>query len=173
MDQPGPDSNTVTVTLDSALASSANSFTLSSNFAKRGASPGETLTWPITVSGGSSPYAISVSWGDSKVPDLLSQVTAGAFDINHVYEASGNYTVVIKGVDRDGNSTFLQLVGVGKGPVSQANTQKGPTVITKTEVVWWPAAILVAFTVVSFWLGTRYQLHRLLHRHEGDTDLLE
>lgn len=173
LDQQGPDSNTVSVTLNSALAVNSNSFTLTSNFAKRGANPHETLTWPVIISGGVIPYAISVSWGDSQAPDLISQTTSGVFDIKHVYDSSGVYKIIIKAVDRDGNTAFLQLVGVGNGPLSQANNQKGPTVITKTVVLWWPAAILMVFILVAFWLGTRYELNRLLHRHESDTDLLE
>src|SRR5581483_7217463 len=94
LDQAGPDSNIVTVTFNDTRGFNSNSFTLTSNYAKRGASPGETITWPIIISGGTPPYAITVSWGDSKAADLLSRPLAGSFDITHVYDNAGVYTIV-------------------------------------------------------------------------------
>ena len=39
---------------------------------------GRHFTWPIEISGGSPPYAISVNWGDGKQPTLISQTTREA-----------------------------------------------------------------------------------------------
>lgn len=62
LDQPGPDSNRPLVTFDDSVPDGAlDRVTLTTNFAKRGANPGEKLLWPITVTGGTGPYAISVS----------------------------------------------------------------------------------------------------------------
>ncbi|HSX23601.1 MAG TPA: hypothetical protein VLE74_00675 [Candidatus Saccharimonadales bacterium] len=169
LDQAGPDSNTVSITFNDGSGFAGNRPILTSNYAKRGANPAETLTWPITISGGTSPYAISVDWGDSKPSDLISQATAGTFDIKHIYDASGIYTIIIKATDAKGATAFLQLVGVANGPLSQTNTKPNTTIITKTKILWEPAALFVIFILLAFWLGKRYELRTLVKKIErGD-----
>jgi hypothetical protein len=170
LDQAGPDSNTVTITFNDTTGFSGTRPSLTSNYAKRGANPGETLTWPLTLSGGTGPYAISVDWGDTKPSDLISQTLAGNFDIKHIYDASGIYTIIIKVTDAKGASAYLQLVGVANGPASQSSVQsKNPTVITRTKILWEPAALFVIFILIAFWLGKRHELHTLLKKIErGD-----
>ena len=171
LDQPGPDSNIVTVTFEDTAFGAPERVTLTSNFAKRGANPGQTLTWPIILSGGSGPYAFSVDWGDGKDPDLFSQPFAGNLDISHIYDEPGVYNVVIKAVDNNGVAAFLQLVAVANGPLSQeANAGETPEgggfTTTRTRVVWWPAAVTVPFIISTFWLGKRYMLFVMRKRIE-------
>lgn len=68
LDQPGPDSNIVVVTLPFSGSFIPNRISLTSAFAKRGANPGQTLSWPITITGGIGPYAITVDWETVKQP---------------------------------------------------------------------------------------------------------
>lgn len=169
LDQAGPDSNTVSVTYNNITGFTGTQLTLTSNYAKRGANPGEDLTWPLIISGGSSPYAVSVDWGDGKTPDLISQTIPGTFTVKHVYDKSGVYKILVKASDTNGQTAFLQLVGVANGPLSQTGTgAKGPTIITRTIVLWWPAAILLVFIVIAFWLGRRHQLYVLRRRLENE-----
>lgn len=169
LDQAGPDSNIVSVTFNNARPFAGSQITITSNFAKRGANPGETLSWPIIISGGTPPYAISVDWGDAKSPDLLSQTFAGTFTPSHIYDASGVFRILIKATDSKGNTAFLQLVGVANGPLAQTSTAaKGPAVITRTRTLWWPAAILLVFIVAAFWLGRRHELYSLRKRLERE-----
>lgn len=174
LDQAGPDSNIVTVTYPFQGVGSPNLVSLTSPFAKRGANPGQTLTWPIVLSGGDGPYAITVDWGDGKQADLISQPFAGTFNISHVYDAAGVYNVIVRATDRNGTLAFLQLVAVANGPAGQNNTSSedednnGAT-ITKTKILWQPAAIAIPLIATSFWLGKRYELFVLrkrLDRHE-------
>ena len=178
LDQAGPDSNKVNVTFTDTGSGTGPRILLTSDFAKRGANPGEVLTWPIILSGGIGPYAISVDWGDGKSPDLISQQFPGTFTIKHTYESPGIYNIIIKGTDANGGVSYLQLVGVANGALSQdTGTAKAgggtntPTaaVTTKTTILWQPAAILVPFIVSTFWLGKRYELHMIRRRIEqGD-----
>ena len=166
LDQPGPDSNTVAVTFqDNQFAGSGvQLLTLTSAYARRGANPGQLLTWPIILSGGTAPYALSVTWGDGKAADLLSESFAGTIDLSHVYDSAGVYNVVIKATDKNGETAFLQLVAVANGAVqSSASSTSGgsSSTLTKTKVLWAPSAALVAFIVVGFWLGRKYQLAAL------------
>jgi hypothetical protein len=164
LDQAGPDSNIVTVSYTDPRATIISRPSLSSNFAKRGANPGSELTWPIILTGGSGPYAISVDWGDGKTPDLMSQSFAGTFTIKHVYDNPGVYNILIKATDKDGSTAFLQLVGVANGSLGQdsqnGGTGDGTDVDTPTpRILWQPAAIVIPFLLSTFWLGKRYQLH--------------
>ncbi len=168
LDQPGPDSNSVRVSFTDNSQGAGSRVSVTSNYAKRGAFPKETLTWPIIISGGSGPYAMSVDWGDGKSPDISSQPFPGAVDIKHAYDAAGIYNIVVKVVDREGVVAFLQLVGVGNGPLSQTGTNESnggaasqPVSGVKTKIVWQPAVAIFPFILSTFWLGKRYELHML------------
>lgn len=163
LDQQGPDSNIVTVNFTDPKQGAGSRVALTSNFAKRGANPGQQLNWPIVLSGGTGPYAISVDWGDGKTPDLISQGFPGALTITHVYDNPGIYNIVVKATDKNGSVAFLQLVGVANGPLSQEGgagaKQDGKTETQVRErIVWQPAAILTPFVLLTFWLGRRYEL---------------
>ncbi len=174
LDQAGPDSNKVIVSFNDNRAGSGSRVSMTSNFAKRGANPGQTLTWPIILSGGTGPYAVSVDWGDNKAPDLVSQQFPGTFNIQHVYDAAGVYNIVIKVSDKNGDVAFLQLVGVANGPLSQeqatGGTQNGngPTII-KTKPGGYNVVLLLPLMFFAFWLGKKYELKVLKRRIErGD-----
>ncbi len=167
LDQQGPDSASVLVNYTVAgYNQAAPSLTLSSIYAKRGANPGQELVWPIILSGGSPPYAISVDWGDGK-NSLVSQSFAGNFDIKHTYNGPGVYSVIIKATDKDGNTAFLQLVGVGNGALSQDLGQTtGAKETVRVVYIWWPIIVAGLMILVSFWLGSRHRLERL--RRQAD-----
>ncbi len=172
LDQPGPDSNVVTVTFNSSALNTPTRVSLTSNYAKRGANPGETLTWPISLSGGTGPYAFSVDWGDNKEPDLFSVPFPGTVDLSHIYDAPGIYNIIIKVVDTNGTAAFLQLVGVANGPLSQSTdngiaADAGTFTKTTTKVVWWPAAFIVPFAISTFWLGKKYMVKVMKKRIEA------
>jgi len=160
LDQPGPDSNVVTVTYNNSqfAGTGLQPLTLSSIYARRGANPGDELTWPIIISGGIGPYAISVDWGDGKPPSLQSEPFAGNITIKHTYATAGTYVVIVKGTDKNGMTAFLQLVGQANGAVTQSTQKSNGLVATTTTVVWIPAAISIPLIISTFWLGRRYQL---------------
>jgi hypothetical protein len=168
LDQPGPDSGTVTVTYNNSqfAGGAGQQFTLTSLYALRGANPNEQLNWPISINGGSAPFALSVDWGDGKSATLYSEPIGGTVTVNHTYSSAGTYTVIVKGTDKDGQTAFLQLVSQANGAVTQSTeaASKGATVISTTKVLWVPAAICIPLIFVSFWLGRRYEL-AALRRH--------
>lgn len=167
LDQPGPDSNKPTVTYNDSRPPVGSRVFLSSIFAKRGANPGDTLTWPIQLTGGRGPYAVSVDWGDGKAPDLKSLQFAGNFNIDHIYDNSGIYTIIIKATDADGVTAYLQLVGVSNGSPGQGNSgnaAQAPPEQARTRILWEPAAIAIPLLITSFWLGKRHELKLLRGR---------
>lgn len=169
LNQAGPGSHTVAVTFIRAVPSSGSQLSLASQSSRRGANPGSILSWPITLSGGTAPYAISVDWGDSSSPDLFSRKAAGNISLEHTYAQAGDYKVVVKASDADGQSAVLQLVGVGNGPIQQSPANAGgPT--AKTKILWWPVAVLLVLMVIAYWLGRKHQLRAIKHRlKKGET----
>lgn len=169
LDQAGPDSNLVAVTFPSGGFNIGTKVSLTSSFAKKGANPGEKLIWPITLTGGSGPYAIGVDWGDGKSPDIISQAFPGTFNIEHIYDTPGVYNVIVRATDKDGGVAFLQLVGVANGPLSQSNqTGQGDQApgSQTVKILWQPAAIAIPLIASTFWLGRRYELYTLRKRLE-------
>jgi hypothetical protein len=166
LNQSGPDSNTVTVTFSNPLQTSGPSLSLTTQFAKRGAQPGSILSWPITLSGGTGPYALSVDWGDKTDPDLTSLNVPGDLNLQHTYAQAGVYKVTVKASDSQGNTAFLQLVGLGNGPVQQTANTSGSGILTnqKTKVLWWPVILLFVLTIAAYWLGQKHQLEAIRRR---------
>ncbi len=167
LDQAGPDSNTVSVTYnDETGANPATSqVVLSSNYAKRGAPPRQKFSWPLTVSGGEGPYAVSVDWGDGG-SSLLTVKTVGEFSIEHAYQAAGVYKVAVKAVDSAGRTAFLQITGFGSGAAQQTASQNGNQSASSSvvyRVLWWVYVIFFALLLSTFWLGRRYERRRLTH----------
>lgn len=164
LDQPSPDSSIVTVTLNDSQSAGGvgGSLLLTSNYARRGANPGDVLKWPFILSGGTGPYAISVDWGDSKPDDLKSTEFAGTFDMSHIYDSAGVYKVTVRATDKNGLIAFLQVVAVANGAIS-SNTpgKEEPKSQTTTKIMWIPAAITLALLPAAFWLGRKYELASL------------
>jgi hypothetical protein len=171
LDQAGPDSNKVTVTFPVSQFSIGQRISLTSPFAKRGADPGKTLVWPIILSGGNGPYAITVDWGDGKQPDVISQQFAGSFDISHVYDNPGVYVIIVRAADAKGEVAFLQLIGVANGQAGQSSDSgdsNNQGTLTRTKILWQPLLAIIPMMALSFWLGRRheeYVLRKRLERH--------
>lgn len=172
LDQAGPDSNIVTVTFnDAQFAQFGTHVELTSNFAERGAPPGQELDWPVIISGGNGPYAISVDWGDGSPTDLMSQAAPGEFTIKHTYKSAGIYKVIVKATDKNNGEAFLQLVAVATG--SAQNNSKGGSgsSLIKIEVLWWPALVMLPLIVAAFWVGRRHELYTLRKQLEKERNL--
>lgn len=167
LNQRGPDSNKVTVTFPVEGSSAKNKISLTSAFAKRGTDPGDDLSWPLTLSGGEGPYAITADWGDGKDADVLSQTLAGNFNISHIYDGPGIYTVIVKAVDTNDDVAFLQVVGVSNGNVAQGQAGDGSAGGQAfTKILWQPALAVIPLLFSSFWLGRKHELHVLRKRLE-------
>lgn len=165
LDQASPDSNIVRITFNDQNFTTTNttSMYVTSDYARRGANPGETLLWPLILVGGTGPYAVSVDWGDGKTTDLFTLEFSGQFNIKHVYDSAGIYTIIVKVTDKNGLTTFLQLVGVANGAITSASgtNDNKQSILTITKVIWQPSVILLPLIALSFWLGRRYELSSL------------
>jgi hypothetical protein len=171
LNQAGPDSATVTVTFSNPAPQLGPRILLTSEFSKRGANPGSILSWPVTLSGGTGPYAISVDWGDKSKSDLISQQVGGLLNLQHTYAQAGIYNVLIRATDANGNAAFLQVVGIGEGPIQQSTSKSGG-IITKesTKIIWWPIIVLFIFIFIAFYVGQKNQLEAIRRRLRAGED---
>ena len=182
LDQQGPDSNIVTVTYnDAKFAQFGSHVLITSQYSRRAANPGAELDWPIIVSGGIGPYAISVDWGDGTTSDLHSEPFAGTFTYKHVYKIAGIYKVTFSAVDSNDTSAYLQVIAVATGTVGTTTNGANPTtgngnndpnanktVVTQTKVLWQPTAAIVFVAIGTFWLGRRFELSSLRKKIEKE-----
>lgn len=172
LDQQGPDSNVVSVTFnDAQFIQFGSHVSVTSNYARLGADPGAVLSWPIIVSGGRSPYALSVDWGDGNGGDLRTIAFAGEQNITHTYTQAGVYAIVVKVSDANGTSAYLQVVGVGNGKISGALNNSGQgTTVTKSVVLWQPLLAALPLLLIAFWLGQRYELYAIRRSIESSRE---
>jgi hypothetical protein len=172
LDQAGPDSNVVSVTFnDAQFAQFGTHVALTSIYAERGAPPGQEIVWPIGLSGGIGPYAISIDWGDGSPPDLLSQAAPGTFNIKHTYKSAGVYKIIIKATDKNGGTAFLQLIGQATGATQNNSAgNKDSNAVVRTEVLWWPALAMLPLIFAAFWIGKRHELFSLRKQLERSRD---
>jgi hypothetical protein len=166
LNQAGPTSNTITINASSPnLLSFGEQLTLTSTYGRLGVNPGDTLTWPLQIAGGTGPYAFSINWGDGSPVQLKSQLTNGTVNITHVYSNSGIYNVTVQAVDTDGATAFIQLVAVANGNTPSAtsstndqNKLSGSATSSGTsDALLIPAILCLLFMVPSFALGRMSQ----------------
>ncbi len=164
LNQAGPDSNVVSVYYDALPAQTSplnlpnlggSQLLINSDAAFRGVFPNQNLTVPISILGGTAPYAINIQWGDStnKVIPRDSNVT---FNTSHIYTKAGTYKITIQATDANGRVAFLTVTAIVNGqPSTMTATTNGgsKTSTTNTILVLWPLYTAALAAVISFWLG--------------------
>jgi hypothetical protein len=175
LNQPGPDSNSVTVFYD-ALPAQAGPLTsldfggaqllLNTDAVFRGVFPDQEMSMPIDILGGTPPYAINVQWGDSS-NKVVPRGNNQSFRIGHTYSKAGTYQVSIQGSDANGRVAFLTVAAIVNGQPSaiSGDTNGQPTVSNTTLarlLTLWPLYTSMVAIALSFWLGERREKHLLL-----------
>ena len=169
LDQAGPDSNLASVTYNDNTPNPeiASRLSLTSLYARRGANPKELLQWPLVLSGGVAPYAVSIDWGDKAKNDVQSVATPGEFIIKHSYDSAGVYKILVKASDKNGAVTYLQLVGVGNGAIDSQSAVAGSSAsicTAKTAILWQLTAMALPLIGVTFWLGKKHEIKQIKKR---------
>lgn len=169
LNQTGPDSRSIIVYYDgsaqsadalSSLNFSGSQLLLNTDAIFRGAFPDQLLNVPISVIGGSPPFAVSVQWGDSE-NSVISRSNNVTFNAGHRYKKPGTYQITIQASDSQDRVAFLMVAAVINGRVNAipvATVDKKP--VDKLLVAW-PLFGIILATVVSFWLGERREKHLL------------
>ena len=121
-----------------------------------GVTAGQSLSWPLTVSGGQAPYHLTWDWGDGTAPTKSTLGTAGQLSPSHTYTAAGAYRITVRVVDSAGQEAAMSLVAIVTGGPAAAVTTHGPT--DGSVLMAWPLLAGAGLVVVSFWLGERHLL---------------
>ena len=162
LDQAGPVSPTVTVTLTQppgGLGFSTELIIQSVNY-YRGSMPGQEVVWPIDLIGGQAPYAVNVDWGDG-TSDLITRLAPGPFTVKHTYQKVGgylgSYPLIIRAADAAGHTAYLQLTTIVNAATAANATGKTAAAapsVTNLLIIW-PLWIVLLLMILSFWLGER------------------
>jgi hypothetical protein len=167
LNQAGPVSNSVTVFYDghqaqtdpaSFLNFNGAQLILDSNAVYRGTFPGQMLNVPLTILGGTPPYAINIEWGDSS-NTIISRGNNSVFNTQHTYKKPGPYKITFQGSDSHQLVAFLTVAAIvnGQPSVVSDTTSEKPNILLEI----WPLYAICATLVVSFWLGERREKHIL------------
>jgi hypothetical protein len=164
LNQPGPDSNSVTIYYDalpvqaSALASldfGGPQMILNTDAVFRGSFPEQLTNIPISIIGGTAPYAINVQWGDS-TNKVVPRNDNQTFKVGHTYHKSGIYQLTVQGTDVQGRVAFLTVAAIINGQPPVVATASTPTGSSLNKLlVLWPLYTASVAIVISFWLGER------------------
>jgi len=173
LNQAGPDSNIITGFYDVLPAQSGivtpldfggTQLLLNTDAVFRGSFPGQELSIPIDVLGGTPPYAINIQWGDSnnKVVPRSNNTT---FRTGHTYQKPGVYQISIQATDAAGRVAFITVASIVNGQTSTETTGETlPVSTTNQLLVLWPLYTGIIAVVASFWLGEVREKHMLRKR---------
>lgn len=166
LDEQGPTSPTVTVTLNQPPGGFGFSteLILQSESYYRGTEPGIEVVWPIEIIGGQAPYAVSVDWGDG-TSDVFTRLAPGKFTVKHTYKKTGtgylnSFPLIIRATDAVGHTAYLQLVTIVNDPTGATATGSGNNnqPLNRLLVIW-PIWIVILLMIISFWLGEKREKH--------------
>jgi hypothetical protein len=169
LNQPGPDSNSVTVFYDVLPTQSAALNPLSFGGAQlllvtdavyRGVFPQHELTVPITILGGSPPYAVNVTWGDGK-SQIIPRANNEPFNASHTYAKSGNFAITLQGTDSVGRVAYISVAAIVNGQPTVLPASSTKKLFTNKLLLLWPLYTSAAAVTASFWLGERREKHLL------------
>lgn len=172
--QGGPLSNKISVFFNGGQTALIGSqVALTSSYAELGANPGQQLTWPIVINGGTPPYAISTDWGDGQSPLLQTASLSGVINLKHTYSTAGTYTITVTVSDSKGSTAFLQLVGVANGQLASANISKSKlnnknssNSAVHSPILLWALALVLITLGPAFWLGSKHGRSVLLKKYK-------
>jgi hypothetical protein len=147
-------------------------------FVYKGYYTGQTIEWPIEISGGTAPYAFNIDWGDGDT-SVISRKNADDFNINHKYTKpggyKGSYNIQVQASDVDGNYSYLQFFVIVSDKASAtalvANNNdifnKPPPALDNLKMwlrVAWPVYGALVVMVLCFKLGEMEELSILKHK---------
>jgi hypothetical protein len=131
----------------------------------QGVNISEAVVIGFTISGGSRPYAVTVSWGDGSEDTLYSYAKTGDYKVEHNYTRPGQYQVTIRAVDTKSQKAIIQTIVVVNGKSALTTTETASPAAcagvrcTNQELVnqffsrWWPIVTVSVISLLFFTLG--------------------
>lgn len=172
LNQAGPDSNIVTVYYDAIPPQSGsltpfnfggNQLLLNTDAVFRGVFPGDTMTVPLDILGGTPPYAVNIEWGDA-TNKVVPRNDNATFNVEHVYQKAGTYQVTFQASDAGGRVAFLTVAAIVNGQPDTVTAATKPIATPNQLLLLWPIFTGAVAVTVSFWLGEQREKHILKKR---------
>ncbi|TAL14611.1 hypothetical protein EPN95_02305 [Patescibacteria group bacterium] len=174
LNQAGPDSAPITNFYDVLPAQSGaltpidfggTQLLLNTDAVFRGSFPGQELSVPIDVLGGTPPYAVNIQWGDSN-NKVVPRNSNDTFNAGHTYAKPGTYQISIQATDAAGRVAFITVASIINGQPSATGTGSTSTPASTTNelLVLWPLYTSAIGILGSFWLGERREKQILRKR---------
>ena len=163
LNQAGPVSATVTVFYDTNFPEAAAAIGFDSIGAQllldtdsvfRGTFPEKNLNVPITVIGGTAPFAINVEWGDSS-NQVISRSDNTTFNTDHAYKKPGTYKITLQGSDSNQLVAFLTVAAIINGQPEVIAASTISKIPVNKILMLWPIFAIAATALISFWLGEK------------------
>jgi hypothetical protein len=164
LNQAGPDSPAVTVSYDASLPTASGQRSLDfggdqmlvlTDAVFRGNFPGQEMTIPVRIVGGTAPYAVNVEWGDLK-NNLISRGDNLEFRTPHTYAKAGIYQLGVQATDSKGRVAFLTVASIINGQVDPVSSGTPTVSSTQSKILaLWPLYTAAVAMVISFWLGEK------------------
>lgn len=170
LNQPGPYSNAVTIFYDALPAQAASITTLNLGGAQlllntdavyRGVFPGQQLNVPISILGGTPPYAINIQWGDTS-NKIVPRPDNQTFNVSHTYSKPGTYQITLQAGDGQARVAYLTVAAIVNGQPAISIANMTPAAKLNKLLVLWPLYTASVAIVASFWLGERREKHILI-----------
>lgn len=127
------------------------------------AEPGTPVDFELAVSGGTPPYSVAWDYGDGHT-EQTTAASAGPLKATHGYTSAGAYQITIRVRDTGGRMALVQLAVIVSGPTGVPTSTHDSGLLGFV----WPLLIMVALTVLSFWLGERRKLDQV--QNQGPLD---
>lgn len=172
LNQPGPDSNAVTVFYDAQPVQGGalipfdfggEQLLLNTDAVFRGIFPDQELSIPVDILGGTPPYAVNIQWGDSN-NKVVPRHDNTPFKVGHTYRKPGTYQISIQASDSKGRVAFLTVASIVNGALSSPPAATVSKLEVNNLLLLWPLYTGVLGAVVSFWLGERREKYLLKKR---------
>ena len=162
LNQAGPDSAPVTVFYDALPPQGAplslinlpeKQLILNTDAVYRGVFPNQGLNVPISIIGGTAPFAVEVQWGDG-THSTIPRGDNNTFNATHIYKKPGTYIITIQATDSVQRVAFLQVTAIVNGvPETIASSSTAEKTPTNQLLILWPLFAIAISVVTSFWLG--------------------
>lgn len=171
LNQPDPDSNTVTVFYDALPPQSGptasfdfggTQLLLNTDAVFRGTFPNEEMNMPIEIIGGTPPYALNIQWGDL-TNKVVPRSDNFGFRVAHTYKKAGVYQIGLQASDAAGRVAFLTVASIVNGQPDVAAAAATPKATSRLLLLW-PLYVGVVGVAASFWLGEQREKQVLRKR---------
>lgn len=148
LDQPGPDSNLVSIYYNPPKAptqptaqirqqpsAQISQLIITYDYSVNSAYVQKSFKLPFQIIGGSSPYAVSVDWGDG-TSDVYLYDSPGSFAPEHIYKKSGSFIVKISVSDKSDQKAYLQTLIFVSGATDAISKVLSPLYQCKPDILW-------------------------------------